>query len=282
MTAYATGDIFVDLCRGGHVKNTAEIRPDAFILEKTAGAYWKGDQKNDQLTRIYGLAFNTKADLDAHLKMVEEEAEEAGDHKKLGPELDLFMFHETAPGMPYWLPKGVILYNELISFWRDEHGARGYQEIVSPILNKKELYITSGHYEHYWPDMFTAKTSEGEEYGVKAMNCPNAMVVFGFKAAQLQGPATALSSDTDSLHRNELSGTLNGLLRVREFRQDDAHIFVREEDIGAEYERIFEIVERFLFHLQYEVHVPPRHPPGKLHGRSEDLEQSRSNIAHDT
>ena len=246
---YKSGDYW-DLCRGGHVANMKDIDPRSFKLDRIAGAYWRGDEKNKMLTRIYGLAFATKKELDAYLAMMAEAKKR--DHKKLGPELDLFMFHETAPGMPYWLPKGVILYNELVSFWREEHAARGYQEIVSPILNKKELYVISGHYEHYWPDMFTAKTGEGEEYGVKAMNCPNAMVVFGHKLRSYKDLPLRLS-DTDSLHRNELSGTLNGLLRVREFRQDDAHIFVREQDIGAEYKRVFEIVERFysIFDMKY-------------------------------
>ena len=162
------------------------------------------------------------------------------------------MFHHTAPGMPYWLPKWVLLYNELVQFWREEHQRREYQEIASPLLNKKELYVTSGHYEHFWPDMFTVKTTENEEYGVKAMNCPNAMIVFGSKTRSYRDLPLRLS-DTDTLHRNELSGTLNGLLRVREFRQDDAHIFVAEEDIGAEYKRVFEIVERFysIFGMSY-------------------------------
>jgi threonyl-tRNA synthetase len=245
-----TNQYFVDLCKGGHVKNTKEINPEAFVLEKTAGAYWKGDEKNPQLTRIYGIAFGTKKELDEYLTLLEEARKR--DHKKLGSELDLFMFHPTAPGMPYWLPKGVVIYNELINFWRKEHTKRNYQEIVSPILNKKELYITSGHYEHYWQDMFVAKTDEAEEYGIKAMNCPNAMIVFGSKLRSYKDLPLRFS-DTDSLHRNELSGTLNGLLRVREFRQDDAHIFVPEEEIGAEYKRIFEIVERFysIFGMSY-------------------------------
>ncbi|MDP2665563.1 MAG: threonine--tRNA ligase [bacterium] len=246
-----TSDGFTDLCRGGHVENPAkDITPDSFELDRVAGAYWRGDEKNTMLTRIYGLAFDTKEELETY-KTQREEAR-ARDHKVLGPKYELFMFHHTAPGMPYWLPKGVTLYNELIQFWREEHQKRGYQEISSPLLNKKELYITSGHYDHYWPDMFTVKTSENEEYGVKAMNCPNAMIVFGSKTRSHRDLPLRLS-DTDTLHRNELSGTLNGLLRVREFRQDDAHIFVEEEDIGAEYKRVFEIVERFysIFGMSY-------------------------------
>ena len=250
MTLYTCGG-FTDLCRGGHVEHPAtEIDPDSFSLDRVAGAYWSGDEENPMLTRIYGLAFDTKEELDAYRTQREEAR--ARDHKILGPKFELFMFHHTAPGMPYWLPKGVLLYNELVQFWREEHQRREYQEIASPLLNKKELYVTSGHYEHFWPDMFTVKTTENEEYGVKAMNCPNAMIVFGSKTRSYRDLPLRLS-DTDTLHRNELSGTLNGLLRVREFRQDDAHIFVAEEDIGAEYKRVFEIVERFysIFGMSY-------------------------------
>ncbi len=256
MTFYQIGD-FLDLCRGGHVKSTKEIRADSFRLTHTAGAYWKGDERNTMLTRIYGAAFASKKELAEYLVMVAEA--EKRDHKKLGPALELFMFHHTAPGMPYWLPRGVVLYQELVKFWREEHSMRGYQEIVSPIINKKELYVISGHYEHFWQDMFVVRDNEGEEYGVKAMNCPNAMVVYGAKLHSYRELPLRLS-DTDPLHRNELSGTLNGLLRVREFRQDDAHIFVTEDQIGEEYERIFEIVERFysIFGMEYSFRLGTR------------------------
>ncbi|OGM19836.1 threonine--tRNA ligase, partial [Candidatus Woesebacteria bacterium RIFCSPHIGHO2_01_FULL_38_26b] len=179
----------------------------------------------------------------------------------LGPLLELFMFHETAPGMPYWLPKGVILYNELVNFWRVEHKNRGYQEIVSPILNKKELYITSGHYDHYWSEMFVAKTEDEGEYGVKAMNCPNAHVVYGSKIRSYRDLPLRLS-DTDTLHRYEMSGVLNGLFRVREFRQDDAHIYVSEDQIESEYKEVFSIVKKFyeIFDLKYSFRLGTRNP----------------------
>jgi threonyl-tRNA synthetase len=253
---YKSGDYW-DLCRGGHAESMKTILPDSFKLDRLAGAYWKGDENNAMLTRIYGLAFDTKEELEAYEQMREEAKKR--DHKKLGPQLGLFMFHQTSPGMPYWLPKGVTILNELISFWREEHKQRGYQEIMSPLLNKKELYVTSGHYEHYWPDMYVAKTDEDEEYGVKAMNCPNAMVVFGSEPHSYKELPLRLS-DTDPLHRNERSGTLNGLLRVREFKQDDAHIFVTEDMIGEEYERVFEIVERFysIFNISYSFRLGTR------------------------
>ncbi|MDP2933303.1 MAG: threonine--tRNA ligase, partial [bacterium] len=195
VSVYQTGK-FTDLCRGPHVKNTSEIPTDCFKLDKTSGAYWRGDQKNPQMQRAYGLAFENKTELEKYLKLMEEV--EKRDHKKLGPALELFMFHHTAPGMPYWLPKGVVIYNELINFWRMEHQKRGYQEIVSPLLNKKELYVTSGHYEHYWENMFVSKTTEDEEYGVKAMNCPNAHIVYSSKARSYRDLPLRLG-DTDTL-----------------------------------------------------------------------------------
>ncbi len=256
VSLYKTGK-FTDLCRGGHVENTSEIDQQSFKLDKISGAYWRGDQNNPQMQRVYGLAFMKKEGLEEYLTQREEA--EKRDHKKLGPKLGLFMFHHTAPGMPYWLPKGVILYNELVSFWRKEHSQRDYQEIVSPLLNKKELYQTSGHYEHYWEDMFVVKTKDNEEYGIKAMNCPNAMIVFGSQPRSYKDLPLRLS-DTDTLHRNEISGSLNGLLRVREFRQDDAHCFVREDQIGDEYQEIFDIVEKFysIFNLEYSFRLGTR------------------------
>jgi len=257
ITIYQSGS-FTDLCRGGHCEHPSKELKH-FRLLSIAGAYWRGNEKNKMLSRIYGTAFSTRKELDEYLTMLEESKKR--DHKKLGPALELFMFHETAPGMPYWLPKGVIIYNELVNFWRREHKSRGYQEIVSPILNKKELYITSGHYDHYWSEMFVAKTDDEGEYGVKAMNCPNAHVVFGSKTRSYRDLPLRLS-DTDSLHRYERSGVLNGLFRVREFRQDDAHIYVSKDQIKSEYKEVFDIVERFysVFNLKYSFRLGTRNP----------------------
>lgn len=271
---YKSGSYW-DLCKGGHCENPSKDI-GAFKLLNIAGAYWRGSEKNKQslasdadrakakmLTRIYGTCFPTQKELDEYLQMLEEAKKR--DHKKLGPALELFFFHETSPGMPYWLPKGVILYNKLLEFWRVEHAKRGYLETVSPILNKKELYITSGHFDHYWQDMFVADMGENETYGVKAMNCPNAMNIFAFKTRSYKDLPLRFS-DTDPLHRYELAGVLNGLFRVREFRQDDAHIFVKEDQIGDEFERLFEIVERFysIFNLEYSFRLGKR--PEKFMG----------------
>jgi threonyl-tRNA synthetase len=214
------------------------------------------------LTRIYGLAFESSEKLSEHLTMLEEAAKR--DHKKLGPQMELFMFHPTAPGEPYWLPKGMVIFNELLNFWRKEHSKRNYHEISAPLVNKKELWLTSGHWDHYKENMFIADMGENDVYGVKAMNCPNAMLVFGSKLRSYRDLPLRFS-DTDILHRYELAGTLNGLLRVRSFRQDDSHNFITEEMIEDEYQRIFEITELFygIFGLQYRFRLGTR-PEGFL------------------
>lgn len=264
---------FTDLCRGPHVESTGKV--GAFKLMRIAGAYWRGKEDNPQMQRLYGVAFASEKELRQYLNMLEEAKKR--DHRKLGQELDLFFFHETAPGMPYWLPNGVVIYNELINFWRQEHSKRDYHEIVSPLLNKSDLYVTSGHFDHYWEDMFTSKTDEGEEYGMKAMNCPNAMLVYRHKSRSYRDLPLRLS-DTDTLHRNELSGALNGLLRVREFRQDDAHIFVKEEQIKEEYERIFEITEQFysIFGMDYSFRLATR--PDKFMGDRQLWDNAESTL----
>jgi len=186
------------------------------------------------------------------------------DHRIIGQKLGLFMFHETAPGMPYWLPKGLTLYNELVNFWRREHEKRGYQEIATPLMNKSELYKISGHWDHYKDNMFIAHTDEDEDYCLKPMNCPNAMIVFKMQQRSYKELPLRLS-DTDRLHRFERSGTLNGLLRVRGFQQDDSHNFITEEMIESEYKEIFKICDLFysIFGLKYSFRLSTR-PEGFL------------------
>jgi threonyl-tRNA synthetase len=187
-----------------------------------------------------------------------EEAEKR-DHRKLGKELELFHLDQTAPGMPYWLPKGLRILNGLLAFWREEHERRGYQEISAPLVNEKSLWETSGHWEHFKDDMFVIPEDEQTTYGLKPMNCPNAMIVFNLKSRSYRDLPLRLS-DCDTLHRNERSGTLHGLLRVRRFIQDDAHIFITEEQIEEEYDRIFEICDRFygVFDLPYRLRLSTR------------------------
>lgn len=269
---YTNGD-FTDLCRGPHAKTTGDV--GEFKLMRVAGAYWRGKDTNPQMQRLYGVAFETKKELAEHLLMLEEAKKR--DHRKLGLELDLFFMHETAPGMAYWLPKGVVLYNELIRFWREEHAPRGYQEVVSPLINKQELYVTSGHFDHYWGEMFTTDTQDNESYGLKPMNCPNAMIVYKHKPHSYK-ELPIRYSDTDTLHRFELSGTLHGLLRAREFKQDDAHIFVSEEQIEEEYKNIFEITELFygIFGLKYSFRLGTR--PKKFIGDPKTWDKAESTL----
>src|SRR3989338_8524598 len=252
-----TSGTFTDLCRGGHVDNFKDIEMGGWKLDRIAGAYWRGNEKNKMLTRIYGLAFESKDKLENYLHMREEA--EKRDHKKLGKELGLLMFHETAPGMPYWLPKGLIIYKELEDYWRQEHTKLGYLEIASPLVNKAELWKISGHWDHYKDDMFIADMGENEVYGIKPMNCPNAMIVF--KSMQISYKDLPLRlSDTDRLHRYERSGTLNGLFRCRSFQQDDSHNYVTEEMIEEEYRQIMEICKEFygIFNLEHKFRLGTR------------------------
>ena len=248
ITIYQSGN-FRDLCKGGHI-DKPDTKIKYFKLLSVAGAYWRGNENNKMLTRIYGTAFFTQEDLDQYLNMLTEA--EKRNHRKLGKELELFMFHETAPGMAYFLPKGVKVYNELVDYWRTEHEKYNYQEIFSPLLNKKELYEISGHWDHYRENMFLTQTEESETYALKPMNCPNAMVIYGTKTRSYKELPLKLG-DTDALHRFEMSGTLNGLLRTREFRQDDAHIFITEDQIKESFMELFEITEKFysVFGLNY-------------------------------
>jgi threonyl-tRNA synthetase len=254
VTAYRNLD-FIDLCRGPHLPSTGRI--PAFKVLRNSGAYWRGDQGREQLQRIYGTAWASKADLDGYLTRIEEA--EKRDHRRLGRELELFHLDPTAPGMPYWLPRGLKLFNALLDFWREDHERRGYQEISAPMINEKSLWVTSGHWDNFAEDMFKIPIDEYTTYGVKPMNCPNAMVVYNLKTRSYRDLPLRLS-DVDVLHRHEMSGTLHGLLRVRRFQQDDAHIFCSVDQIKEEYERIFEICDYFysIFDLSYELQLGTR------------------------
>ncbi|MBR1752426.1 MAG: threonine--tRNA ligase [Ruminococcus sp.] len=234
ITVYYTGDDYVDLCRGPHVDNSQELMGAAFELRSVSGAYWKGDEHNDSLTRIYAYAFPDKAGLKAHKQLIKEALER--DHKKLGKELDLFMFDHTAPGMPYWLPRGWKLFNALLSYWREVHERHGYTEISAPVISKRELWVTSGHWDHYKDGMFVIPGEDEEDsdtYCVKPMNCPTAIKVYMNKQRSYKELPIRINQ-VDTIHRKEKSGELNGLFRVQLFRQDDAHILVTEEQIGDE------------------------------------------------
>jgi threonyl-tRNA synthetase len=252
VTAYLTADGFTDLCRGPHAENTRELLNWAFKLHSVAGAYWRGSEKNPMLTRIYAYAFPQRSELKAHMTQIEEAKKR--DHRKLGPQLGLFFLHETAPGMPYWLPKGLKLFNTLLDFWRKEHEERGYQEISAPLINNHSLWVTSGHWEHYQDDMFVIPPKEEGDITqvIKPMNCPAAMVVYN-RTVRSYRELPLRYSDCDVLHRDEASGTLHGLLRVRMFRQDDSHNFITREQIPSEINAILDIADKFysIFGLSY-------------------------------
>lgn len=250
MSVYYIGDDFYDLCRGPHVENTKDLKNWSYKISNVAGAYWHGDENNTMLQRVYVYAYPSKAELKEYLNFVEEAKKR--DHRKLGPQLDLFFMDETAPGMPYWLPDGWKMFNVLIDFWRQEHEKRGYHEISSPLVNRDVLWKTSGHWAHYKENMFAIPLSEDQTFAVKPMNCPNAMVVYGRKTRSYRDLPLRFS-DCDVLHRKEGSGTLHGLLRVQMFRQDDSHNFITEDQIHSEINSILDIADLFysIFGLTY-------------------------------
>ena len=266
-----------DLCRGPHVPSTRYI--PAFKLMRNAAAYWRGSEKNPQLQRIYGTAWASREALAAYFHMLEEA--ERRDHRRIGKELELFHFDPTAPGMPYWLPNGLRVLNSLLAFWREEHEARGYQEIATPLLSNKRLWEISGHWDHYRDDMFQiANDASGEApaYALKPMNCPNAMIVFNLKTRSYRELPLRLS-DCDPLHRNERSGTLHGLLRVQKFQQDDAHIFIDPSQIDEEIQRIFDICDRFygIFGLDFTYRLGTR--PESFIGDIETWDHAEDTLA---
>ncbi|MEG1495454.1 MAG: threonine--tRNA ligase [Bacilli bacterium] len=254
ITAYRQGD-FVDLCRGPHVETVKEIK--YFRLLKVSGAYWKGDANNKMLQRIYGVCFNNEEDLANHLQMIEEAKKR--DHRKLGKELELFMFDSSAPGMPYWLPKGLKVYNALVDFWRKEHEKRGYQEFSAPMLNSSTLWKTSGHWAHYKDDMFVLTDTDGMEQALKPMSCPNAILVYKNKIHSYKDLPLRYN-DVDAIHRNEGAASLHGLLRVRVFHQDDSHNFIRQDQIFDEISSIIEIANYFydIFGLKFTPYLSTR------------------------
>jgi threonyl-tRNA synthetase len=267
---------FLDLCRGPHVENTGQIGP--FKLMRIAGAYWRGDEMRDRLQRIYGTAWFSQEELDQHLWQLEEAQKR--DHRKLGRELELFHFDATAPGMPYWLPRGFKVLLELINFWRVEHERRGYQEISAPLINERSVWETSGHLPHYADNMFLLSINGAiNGYGIKAMNCPNAMMVFNFKTRSYRDLPLRLA-DCDILHRHERSGTLHGLLRVQKFTQDDAHVFVAEEQLEEEYERILKDINFFynIFDLKYSLRLGTR--PDSYIGDIETWNRAEAILRH--
>ncbi|AOZ97174.1 threonine--tRNA ligase [Butyrivibrio hungatei] len=279
ITVYYTGDDYVDLCRGPHVENSQELMNAAYQIKAVSGAYWRGDEKRDQLSRIYLYAFPSKDELKKHIKLIQEALER--DHKKIGAELDLFMFDETAPGMPYWLPRGWKMYQALLKYSREVQERHGYTEIAAPLVNNKKLWLISGHWAHYVNNMFMVPGVSGwlkadaeipgvleninepteepqnikiqagsviynreqnDTMAAKPMNCPNAMMTYK-RTNHSYKELPIRYSEYDVLHRKEKSGQMNGLFRVQEFRQDDDHTFVMESQIKEEIADVIAIAD---------------------------------------
>jgi threonyl-tRNA synthetase len=245
VSTYKIGD-FTDLCAGPHVRRTSQCKH--FKLTSIAGAYWRGSEKNPMLQRIYGTVWPTKDELEEYLHNVEEAKKR--DHRKLGKELELFMLHEWAPGATFWLPKGTVVYNTLQAKMRRMLVRDGYVEVKAPLLANEQLFKTSGHWQHYKEDMFVVPDEEAKqeqkenaEFALKPMNCPEAMLIFGSKKRSYRELPLRLAEQS-VLHRNERAGALSGLTRVRQFAQDDAHLFVTEEQIGDEVNRLLKLVSR--------------------------------------
>ena len=253
ITAYRQGD-YTDLCRGPHVETVKEIK--FFKLLKTSGAYYKGDSNNKMLQRVYGVCFKTQEDLDKHLYELEEAKKR--DHRKLGKELGLFMLSDYGPGLPFWLPNGYVLRRELEDFWLREHKKAGYVFVDTPIMLNRELWETSGHWDHYKDDMFVVEVEDGT-YAIKPMNCPGAIQVYNNDLHSYKDLPLRIA-ELGHVHRYEASGALNGLFRVRGFTQDDAHILLREDQIGEEVSNIIALYDKIysVFGLNYAIELSTR------------------------
>ena len=250
ISCYTQGD-FTDLCAGPHVASTGKVK--AYKLQSIAGAYWRGDEKNKMLQRIYGTAFEKKEELDAYLHMLEEAAKR--DHRKLGKELGLFVIKEEGPGFPFFLPKGMALRNELENFWREVHHDFDYDEIRTPVILNKHLWETSGHWDHYRENMYTTIIDD-EEYAIKPMNCPGGILVYQNEMHSYRDLPLRYA-ELGLVHRHELSGALHGLFRVRAFTQDDAHVFMLPEQMQSELMKVIELFDRIYsqFGLKYHVEL---------------------------
>lgn len=272
ISAYRQGD-FIDLCRGPHLESTGQIK--AFKLLKVAGAYFKGDANNKMLQRVYGISFFKKEDLDKHLLMLEEAKKR--DHRKLGKELGLFMISEYGPGFPFWLPNGMILRRELEQFWYDKHMQEGYQLIQTPIMLNRQLWEVSGHWENYRENMYTSEIDE-MEFAIKPMNCPGGMLVYKHTLHSYKDFPLRIG-ELGLVHRHEASGALTGLFRVRNFTQDDAHIFCREDQVIDEVTNLIRLFDYFysVFNLSYHIELSTR--PEKYIGTIEVWDKAEKALA---
>ena len=271
ITFYQQGN-YIDMCVGPHVCYTKAVK--AFKLTGVSGAYWKGDKDNKMLTRINGIAFATKEELDEHLHMLEEAKRR--DHRKIGQEMDLFMMSEAGPGFPFWLPNGMIVRNSLMNYWHEMQAKFGYDEVQTPIILSRTLWETSGHWDHYKANMYTTQIDE-EDYAIKPMNCPGACLIYKSKPRSYRDlPLKLAEAGLD--HRHELKGALHGLFRVREFTQDDAHLFIRPDQITEQVTDTAHLITAYYaqFGFPYKVELSTR--PEDSMGSDEDWERAEQGL----
>ena len=262
---YRQGD-FVDLCAGPHMERTGQIK--AVKLQSVAGAYWRGDSNRPMLQRIYGTCFPTQAELDEYLARLEEAKKR--DHRKIGKEMDLFAIYEEGPGFPFFMPKGMIIRNELESFWKSEHMKRGYEEIKTPLIMNEKLWKTSGHWDHYKDNMYFTKI-DGEDYAIKPMNCPGSLLAYKRKMWSYRELPVRMG-ELGQVHRHELSGALHGLMRVRTFTQDDAHIFMLPEQIKDEVIGVVKFIDDVYKMFGFTYHIELSTRPDDSMGTDEEWE----------
>jgi threonyl-tRNA synthetase len=268
---YKQGE-FAELCAGPHIPNTGRVK--AFKLTACTGAYWHGDSKNKMLQRVYGIAFPKASQLEEYLKTIEEAKKR--DHRKIGRELDLFDIFQEGPGFPFFLPKGMILRNTLEDFWRKEHTEHGYQEIRTPMILNEELWHRSGHWDHYKDNMYFTKIDDGD-YAIKPMNCPGGMLVYKRKMYSYKDLPVRMA-ELGLVHRHELSGTLHGLMRVRCFTQDDAHIFMTPEQVESEIIGVIDLIDHFYSIFGFEYHVELSTRPENSMGTDEQWEMATNGL----
>ena len=266
---YQQGD-FVDLCAGPHMEKTGQIK--AVKLQSVAGAYWRGDSNRPMLQRIYGTCFPSQQELDDYIAKLEEAKKR--DHRKIGKEMDLFALYEEAPGVPFFMPKGMIIRNELESFWKSEHRKRGYEEIKTPLIMSEQLWRTSGHWDHYKDNMYFTKI-DGEDYAIKPMNCPGSLLVYKRKMWSYRDFPIRMG-ELGQVHRHELSGALHGLMRVRTFTQDDAHIFMLPEQIRDEVIGVVKFIDDVYNMFGFTYHIELSTRPEDSMGTDEEWETAET------
>jgi len=271
ISIYSCGS-FTDFCRGPHVSHTGLLK--ASKLLKVSGAYWRGDEKNKMLQRIYGISFPEKDELKAYINRLEESKKR--NHLKLGKELDIFSMHDEAPGVPFFHANGMAIWNALMGFWRTEHAKRGYVEVNGPIVLKKELWIQSGHWDHYKENMYFTKIDD-EDYAIKPMNCPGHILIYKTKRHSYRDFPIRMA-ETGIVHRHELSGVLNGLFRVRKFTQDDAHIFCLEEQIEEEVKAVIDLIDHTYKIFGFDYHVELSTKPEKAMGAVEIWDKATDSL----